>query len=678
MAKLKDTFTGVERDFFEMTAVKNAISAATEGHPNCENNCVCDDPLVLEIRSPDVLTLTLIDLPGMTRLPLSGQPEDVSEQIEAMVKTYVDDKNTIILAVTPANADLANSDAVKIAREVDPWGTRTIGVLTKVDIVDKGTEHMVKEIIDNENDDVPFVWVPVKNRSQADINENKSVAAQRREEKDFFGGWFQELQWDEQCGAGIKYLSKLLHTTLVDEIRKNMHKIEKNVQRVLKTKKEELATMKTDSDLMSWKRMARKCMDAYKEDFVNDLTGRHSGVEGTFDGVRGGARIVDVYKGEFANEMKAIDPLKNTSDEQLLTVVKNARGHDDGTFLPHEALKILVRRNVELLLPVCQLCVEDVCNVLTDMALLIPIDSSSHHLKNWIREMTIENIEEWKKECNVFVENLIKMERRVNPDHPSYYSHTELAKMLADREKESDHAIQRIEPTGPTDELSNIEVFKLRVGTEFKNSPVQEYILLDGKLMNNRYEEDYLELKSTKVVYLVDDDTQSIKDNNWGLEWSPLLEVERFDQGRMTRVWCLAASKRSVARRFKAFTSPAPVRNTQETVPPTRKTDKSGEVDILKDLLKKYFDIVRIKLTDSIPKAIAFHIVDSVSDKLGDALSDTFLDLEEDSALVELMGVSEEDEKRRLDCEKVVSKLEEALRAITGFKTLKRTDPEYT
>jgi hypothetical protein len=48
--------------------------------------------------------------------------------------------NAIILAVTPANADLATSDALRIAREVDPTGDRTIGVLTKVDIMDKGTD----------------------------------------------------------------------------------------------------------------------------------------------------------------------------------------------------------------------------------------------------------------------------------------------------------------------------------------------------------------------------------------------------------------------------------------------------------------------------------------------------------------------------------------------------------
>jgi dynamin 1-like protein len=53
---------------------------------------------------------------------------------------YITKPNAIILAVTSANTDLANSDGLKLAREVDPEGLRTIGVLTKVDLMDQGTD----------------------------------------------------------------------------------------------------------------------------------------------------------------------------------------------------------------------------------------------------------------------------------------------------------------------------------------------------------------------------------------------------------------------------------------------------------------------------------------------------------------------------------------------------------
>ena len=69
-----------------------------------------------------VLNLTLIDLPGMTKIAVGDQPQDIEMQIRDMLLQFITKPNCLILAVTPANTDLANSDALKIAREVDPQG----------------------------------------------------------------------------------------------------------------------------------------------------------------------------------------------------------------------------------------------------------------------------------------------------------------------------------------------------------------------------------------------------------------------------------------------------------------------------------------------------------------------------------------------------------------------------
>ena len=97
-------------------------------------------PINLRIYSPNVLTLTLVDLPGLTKVPVGDQPRDIERQIREMVLKQISKPNAIILAVTAANTDLANSDGLKLAREVDPEGQRTIGVLTKVDLMDEGTD----------------------------------------------------------------------------------------------------------------------------------------------------------------------------------------------------------------------------------------------------------------------------------------------------------------------------------------------------------------------------------------------------------------------------------------------------------------------------------------------------------------------------------------------------------
>jgi dynamin 1/3 len=71
---------------------------------------------------PAVLNLTLIDLPGMTKVPVGDQPPDIEIQIRNMLMEFISKENCLILAISPANADLANSDALKIAKEVDPQG----------------------------------------------------------------------------------------------------------------------------------------------------------------------------------------------------------------------------------------------------------------------------------------------------------------------------------------------------------------------------------------------------------------------------------------------------------------------------------------------------------------------------------------------------------------------------
>ena len=88
----------------------------------------------LHIFSPNVLTLTLVDLPGLTKVPVGDQPKDIEKQIRGMPSKYLSKPACITLAVTPANTDLANSDGLKTTREVDPEGTRTIGALIKVDL----------------------------------------------------------------------------------------------------------------------------------------------------------------------------------------------------------------------------------------------------------------------------------------------------------------------------------------------------------------------------------------------------------------------------------------------------------------------------------------------------------------------------------------------------------------
>lgn len=86
------------------------------------NQGISDKQIRLKIFSPNVLDITLVDLPGITKVPVGNQPTDIELRIRTMILSYIKHETCIILAVSPANSDLANSDALQMARIADPSG----------------------------------------------------------------------------------------------------------------------------------------------------------------------------------------------------------------------------------------------------------------------------------------------------------------------------------------------------------------------------------------------------------------------------------------------------------------------------------------------------------------------------------------------------------------------------
>jgi hypothetical protein len=86
------------------------------------NKGISEKQLRLKIFSPHVLNMTMVDLPGITKVPVGDQPSDIEARVRSMILSYIKHETCIILAVSPANADLANSDALQMARVADPDG----------------------------------------------------------------------------------------------------------------------------------------------------------------------------------------------------------------------------------------------------------------------------------------------------------------------------------------------------------------------------------------------------------------------------------------------------------------------------------------------------------------------------------------------------------------------------
>ena len=135
------------RKFHSFQQIRQEIVKETDRLTG-NNKGISNSPIQLKIFSPRVLALTVVDLPGMTKVPVGDQPENIEEQIHDMILQFISNPNAIILAVTAANTDIANSDALQLAKAADPYGNRTIGVLTKLDLMDPGTD--ASEVLNNQ------------------------------------------------------------------------------------------------------------------------------------------------------------------------------------------------------------------------------------------------------------------------------------------------------------------------------------------------------------------------------------------------------------------------------------------------------------------------------------------------------------------------------------------------
>jgi len=179
---------------------------------------VSANPIHLKIYSPKVLSLTMVDLPGLTKVAVQGQPEDIAEQILQINIQYGSNPNAILLAVTSANTDLASSDALKLARELDPRGDRTIGVLTKLDLMDPGTD--VSEIMHNRVIPLRRGYIAVVNRGQRDIEADLSIQVGLRNEERYFRThpvYSRDRSISGKCGT--MNLARNLNGILIHHIR---------------------------------------------------------------------------------------------------------------------------------------------------------------------------------------------------------------------------------------------------------------------------------------------------------------------------------------------------------------------------------------------------------------------------------------------------------------------------
>nr|XP_046171793.1 interferon-induced GTP-binding protein Mx3 [Oncorhynchus gorbuscha] len=246
--KAKISYQGVVETFEDPSLVEIHVKTAQNTLAG-DGVGICDDLITLEITSPDVCDLTLIDLPGITRVPVTGQPEDIGDQIRRLILKFIKKQETINLVVVPCNVDIATTEALRMAQSVDPEGARTLAILTKPDLVDKGAEPDILKIVNGQVVHLNKGYIIVKCRGQNDINQKISLADATRLEMEFFKNHHHFSPLLEQNKVTTQCLATKLTQDLVDHIKTSLPYLTDQIREHLETVKTELKKYSTGPPL---------------------------------------------------------------------------------------------------------------------------------------------------------------------------------------------------------------------------------------------------------------------------------------------------------------------------------------------------------------------------------------------------------------------------------------------
>uniref|UniRef100_A0A671QRM0 dynamin GTPase n=1 Tax=Sinocyclocheilus anshuiensis TaxID=1608454 RepID=A0A671QRM0_9TELE len=347
------------KKFTDFDEVRQEIEAETD-RATGQNKGISPVPINLRVYSPNVLNLTLVDLPGMTKVPVGDQPADIEHQIRDMLMQFVTKDNCLLLAVSPANSDLANSDALKIAKEVDPQGLRTIGVITKLDLMDEGTD--AREILENKLLPLRRGYIGVVNRSQKDIDGKKDINAAMAAERKFFLSHPGYRHLADRMGT--PFLQKTLNQQLTNHIRDTLPALRAKLQsQLLSIEKEveEYKNFRPDDPSRKTKALLQM-VQQFSVDFEKRIEGSGDQID-TYE-LSGGARINRIFHERFPFELVKMEFNEKELRKEISYAIKNIHGIRTGLFTPDMAFETIVKRQIGKIKEPCQKCVDMVISEL--------------------------------------------------------------------------------------------------------------------------------------------------------------------------------------------------------------------------------------------------------------------------------------------------------------------------
>ena len=392
------------------------------------NKLISDEPIIIKIYSTNLVDLTLVDLPGLVKVPIGGQPDNIDTIVKKIVLDFISNPNAIILAISPANIDIANSDSLKIAREVDPYFSRTLGVISKLDLVENPGD--IIEILNNKVYPLKYGYIGVTCRNSKDNFNNKSIEAAIKDEEEQY-----ELINEYKpvlSSLGIKKLTKRLSEVLTQKIKIAIPSIKESLSDTIYKKENELKALGgellVDSDDITINSFLLSTVFKFTSEYKKLIDG--SIVNPNLNKCYiGAAKINKIFTQNFKNEITSIDPFDTLTNEDILIVIKNTNGLKPSLFVPEAAFEVLIRQQIKRLEEPGLLCVKRVYDELLNTLDLIDVNDISRYklLEGKIKDVMTSIIGKCLQPTNEMVKNLVKVELSyINSSHPDFLSNGEI------------------------------------------------------------------------------------------------------------------------------------------------------------------------------------------------------------------------------------------------------------
>mmetsp|Transcript_24715 Transcript_24715/g.25820 ORF Transcript_24715/g.25820 Transcript_24715/m.25820 type:complete len:692 (-) Transcript_24715:113-2188(-) len=397
--------------FHDFNVIRQKIEHLTDKKAGTNKNII-DDPIILTIKSHTCPDLTVVDLPGITRIKLqnSGQGEDIEKVTKGMAERYCKDPLVIILAVMAANVDITTSEGLKMALEIDKEQRRTLGVLTKVDIMDQGTN--AKKTLMGHEVPLKLGYVALKNRSQQDIIDKLQVQDGLKKEKDYFANHsVYKSMPPGYCGTDT--LVEKLTVIFFNKIKEHLPEIIKTIKLKIKEAEEELTLLGTPMpvDNVGKMNMLWNMFSDYCESYKNVIKGKYDSKRLAILQDEGGYKIKALFKdllSDFTGEYRAT---KDYTDDNISYALTIHEGDSIPGFPSVDAFFYLLKPELEKLRDPIFDCLNDTYNYMEMLSHKI-MEKTFFKFPNIIysvREYILEFLGEQKEKCRYIIESLVDM-----------------------------------------------------------------------------------------------------------------------------------------------------------------------------------------------------------------------------------------------------------------------------